>query len=77
MENNWISVEEMLPENMEIYKDRKVISVLVCTKRGTVHSCNRQLWYSERKGGWYGEWGRIKSEIVAWMPLPEPYKANK
>lgn len=64
----WIPVAERLPEDI-LSSHRKVYSVLVCTKNGTVHSCNRQLdpWY----GGWH--WGRIK-DVVAWMPLPEPYR---
>lgn len=52
--NEWISVEERLPE--DVYgKDRKQITVLVCTKSGRVSTssrvrmmqCNRETWELE------------------------------
>ena len=64
----WISVEDMLPENAERYKGRKVIDVLVTTEKGLVTKVQRQCY----RGSW--SWGRIFSRVVAWMPLPEPYK---
>lgn len=66
MDNKWIPVEDKLPEQDLRYKGRKVMSVLVSTKRHTVHTINRM------KDGdkWY--WGRIKG-IIAWQPLPKPY----
>ena len=64
----WISVEDMLPENAERYKGRKVIDVLVTTEKGLVTKVQRQCY----RDSW--SWGRIFSRVVAWMPLPEPYK---
>ena len=54
----WISVDDILPENAERYKGRKVIVTKV------QRQCYRDSW----------SWGRIFSRVVAWMPLPEPYK---
>lgn len=65
--DGWISVEDMLPENAERYKDRKVIDVLVSTDRGIVTKVQR----ISNKGYWY--WGRIFSNIIAWMPLPNKH----
>jgi hypothetical protein len=64
----WISVEDRLPENAERYKGRKVIDVLVTTEKGLVTKVQRQCY----RDSW--SWGRIFSRVVAWMPLPEPYK---
>lgn len=63
----WISVKDRLPEDDERYKDRKVIDVLVSTDRGIVTKVQR----ISNKGYWY--WGRIFSNIIAWMPLPNKY----
>lgn len=68
--NTWISVEDMLPENAERYKGRKVIDVLVTTEKGLVTKVQRQCY----RGSW--SWGRIFSRVVAWMPLPKPYKED-
>ena len=63
----WISVKDRLPEDDERYEDRKVIDVLVSTDRGIVTKVQR----ISNKGYWY--WGRIFSNIIAWMPLPNKY----
>ena len=68
---NWISVDYMLPENAERYKGRKVIDVLVTTEKGLVTKVQRQCY----RGSW--SWGRIFSRVVAWMPLPKPYKEGE
>ena len=64
----WISVDDRLPEDAERYKGRKVIDVLVTTEKGLVTKVQRQCY----RGSW--SWGRIFSRVVAWMPLPKPYK---
>lgn len=75
MESRWIPIEEMLPEQHEKYRDKKRMSVLVSTQGGTVHSCNREMvqWRDDDP---YWKWGRINN-IIAWMPLPKAYKANR
>jgi hypothetical protein len=67
----WISVDDILPENAERYKGRKVIDVLVTTEKGLVTKVQRQCY----RGSW--SWGRIFSRVVAWMPLPKAYKIEK
>jgi hypothetical protein len=79
-QSEWISVEERLPE--DVYgKDRKQITVLVCTKSGRVSTssrvrmmqCNRETWELEYTDVF--EWsGQIAKKVTHWMPLPEAPK---
>lgn len=76
--NKWISVDDMMPE--DVYgKDRKKITVLVCTKSGKVSTASRQ-----RKQVWDKtklefveldtfEWSGRK-RVTRWQHLPEPIK---
>lgn len=73
MENKWIPIEEMLPEQHETYRGKKKIEVLVTTDGGTVTKVQRG--YDSYFCTW--KWGRIYSEVVAWMPLPKGYKASR
>ena len=61
----WIPCSERLPED-----DRKV---LICRKNGSV---GEGRYYSI-----IGEWSRWDindlKDVVAWMPLPEPYKEER
>ena len=87
--NGWIPVSEELPEfkkidvlgSPDIYKTEKVF---VQTKRGEmfVAWCHKTvyiskifsdeyLWYTHGTGG---RRMRVMSKVIAWMPLPEPYK---
>ena len=69
----WIPCSERLPETPKHYYDRSLY--LTCTKTGYITSI---YWWD----GWnclMDEDGTIYREheikdIVAWMPLPEPYK---
>jgi hypothetical protein len=81
-QGEWISVEDKLPE--DVYgKDRKQITVLVCTKRGTVRSSsrikvrmvhfNREMQKLENTDIF--DWnGQLPQKVTHWMPLPEPPK---
>lgn len=90
-ENGWIPVSERLPEfkkldvlgSPDIYKTEKVF---VQTKRGemfvawchkTVYTSkifnDEYLWYTHGTGG---RKMRVMSKVIAWMPLPEPYKED-
>lgn len=77
-QSEWISVEERLPE--DVYgKDRKKISVLVCTESGRVSTASRQrlVKFNSTKLEWveldtFG-WSMYK-RVTHWMPLPEPPK---
>lgn len=68
----WIPVGERLPDIDQ--------SVLICTKDGQITDGYR--WNSE---DWFLAWGEFNGEhtggeynqIIAWMPLPEPYKGGE
>ena len=61
----WIPVSERLPETDDL------MLVSCRTKKG-INSVNR-AYYSN--GAWHGS-GSM-SGVVAWMPLPEPYKGGE
>ncbi len=65
-EQKWIPVTEGLPE--------KGIEVIVCNADGDMEICDGYpstkmpgefIWYTS---GWYF------GDVIAWMPLPEPYE---
>lgn len=65
-EYGWIPVTERLPEEST--------AVLVwCPERKNIYCA-----YCEEKRWWiFGAyWARVETEIIAWMPLPQPYKAE-
>ena len=61
----WMPVDERLPE------DEKMMLVTCQTKKGRL-SVNR-AWYGA--GVWHGT--GTMSGVIAWMPLPEPYKEEQ
>ena len=75
-ENKWIPVSERLPEfNIE---------VLVCNDDGKIHVALREddEFVTEWRYKYYCYDSDIwdveeNGEIIAWMPLPEPYKENE
>ena len=92
-EPSWIPVSERLPEDLaevittwvnrdplpyyEFMRDKPFTAV-------SVHYKSEWYWYSSTCADYLEEYGRSdrdkvdKSiEIIAWMPLPKPYKPNK
>lgn len=61
----WIPCSERLPEKMDMY-----LATVDYGKhgRGVV-----SLWYHNSEIGWDA---RFQNDVLAWMPLPEPYKAG-
>ena len=68
-ENGWIPVSERLPE-----KNKDVITTVKYS--GFMGMYGRWLKTAFIDG--YGEWNGecIGGEVIAWMPLPEPYKED-
>lgn len=61
-EPHWIPVTERLPVEEGRY--------LVCGKKGGIYHANyRGRWWTQVGCG-----GKLVPSVVAWMPLPEPYK---
>lgn len=57
----WVSCNERLPDKAGRY-------LTTCSKWGT-WKVDWNIWVTERKPQWLWEQG-----VIAWMPLPEPYK---
>ena len=89
----WISVSEKLPEDLEpvnitwvnhepepYYHDIKDKNFVATG----IYYRGQWYWYSTTCADYLGEYGSNEVdkvdaaiEIIAWCPLPEPYKANK
>ena len=60
----WIPCSERLPKDAEY--------VLVCTERHGIW-----IGYHTKRFGWYTQFGAfLCKDVIAWMPFPEPYKAD-
>ena len=75
--NCWIPVTERLPEAEEM-GDTGVIATVV-GEEGNVtyrHDIVPDAWYEN--GSWHVYGVRLKNaRVIAWMPLPEPYKEEQ
>ena len=63
--NRWIPVGERLPENDDMM-------LVTCQTKAGRRSVNR-AWYGE--GFWHGSVSM--SGVIAWRPLPEPYRPER
>ena len=77
--SKWIDVKDRLPKIKEHvdYSD----DVLICTRKNDmfVGYYTEYNWFGDTRKEWYsfgtgGRKMRVMSKVVAWMPLPEPYK---
>lgn len=64
----WISCSERLPE----------LNTPVLTQWGVYYSggIRIEILHLNELGRWYGDFGEPNGKVIAWMPLPEPYKQN-
>jgi hypothetical protein len=85
-EPKWISVSERLPEVMDGSGGECSDDVLVCVAdyEYTIISTGFYGYYpnSPSQQGWWSAWAHgchqldRKYKVIAWMPLPSPYKAE-
>lgn len=70
LSENWIPVDMKLPPEPKPNHIFKGDIYLITVKKGTIPF--RAMWNGE-----YFTDGFEKLEVIAWMPLPEPYKEKK
>ena len=63
-QGKWIPVSERLPDLWEV--------VLVTDECGYVFEYERRI--SDEEGNVCEEWSFLGRKIIAWMPLPDPYR---
>ena len=78
--SNWIKCEDALPELIQIQTLKESRPVLVCTGYGMVDIAFFREYTDFKRtviSGWYMKGTReMINDVIAWMPLPEPYKAE-
>ena len=85
-QTRWIPVSERLPEERGVYLVTQkaifpghVFRRIVCYAPN-LHDVNEYDFKGKERAGWYeydSEWGYWElDDVIAWMPLPEPYKAE-
>lgn len=69
----WIPVSERLPE--------EECDCLVTTRRRYNISNNLEVvscsYYPDMRSKWFLDGGGDAENVIAWMPLPEPYKESE
>ena len=66
-QTRWIPCSERLPE-----KDVNVLTY----HRNESFDYQYVSWIDDYSGKWAGFIGNLSDDVLAWMPLPEPYKAE-
>lgn len=69
-ENGWIPVSERLPEEFE-----NVLTSVKFTECLGRYGTFQKIGHIDYYGKWKGDY--IGGEVIAWRPLPEPYKEDK
>ncbi len=69
---DWIPIDGKIPEYKAQVGGQRFVSVLACTDKGMV--CEALF----REGEWLAFGGvDITRHVVAWMPLPKPYRHKR
>lgn len=73
-ETEWIPVSERLPEERNHYLTTVKIDAMNCKPYYEIQTS----WYSDKQFvvEYIGDELVARRSVIAWMPLPEPYKAE-
>ena len=69
IKSEWVSVDDMLP--------KEDVRVLVCNKHGDMEVSTGWNGVTEKKWHWDADGYYGFGDVVAWRPLPEPYKMKE
>lgn len=74
-ENRWIPVSERMPDSgeNEKYYDMLIISLDNLRVVSGFYRDDVGIWFGNLEGTIYK---KITSKVIAWMPLPEPYRSE-
>ena len=72
--NGWISCSERLPENNNIVLCWVVSKTIASGETFIIGSCDRGFWFLQTYEIGHHYFPVKDYEVVAWMPLPEPYQ---
>lgn len=74
--DKWIKCSDQMPEIKKRQGMTESDYVLICTGLGVIKkACCMRSWQGFYI--WYNENRDIEYNVVAWMPLPEPYKESE
>lgn len=73
----WIPVTEWLPENNE-----EVLTTYIVNGNKNKRYTETATYYDDDEGDWLSPWDEYREagariEVVAWMPLPDPWKGDR
>lgn len=68
MNDDWIPVEERLPEEREEVE----VTIEVADSAGGMRYYTKRAWIQD--GRWIIRQNPYEPRVIAWQPLPEPYK---
>lgn len=79
--SEWIPCSERLPKEDAGYLVQLNYGIVdVLRWANILEKVDDYDFYNKKHGGWYeydGEWGYCeRNEVVAWIPLPEPWKGG-
>lgn len=75
---DWIPcMDGQMPEDDKRNAGKTIINCLVTTEHGRVTKLQRRFWKNYRDGTGFWAWTRIRGEVIAWVPLPAPYKKTQ
>ena len=70
----WIPVTERLPDDVEIGEEYP--TVIFCDSDGKVYVGFYEYGIYGNKWWNNTDWNDVVDDVLAWMPLPEPYKGG-